>query len=83
MFMIVDKICYTILKEIGLGKCKNVSAIFKRTEFSYATILKKVREMEKFGLVKMEKDGRNYNLKLTEKGKKALDYLAFLMGEKE
>jgi len=83
MFMIADRISYTILKEIGIGKCKNVSAIFKKTEYSYATILKKVRKMEKMGLVEMKKNGRNYELKLTDKGKKALDYLAFLMGEKE
>jgi len=83
MFMIADRISYAILKEIGIEKCKNVSAIFKKTEYSYATILKKVRKMEKMGLVEMKKNGRNYELKLTDKGKKALDYLAFLMGEKE
>ncbi|RLI98588.1 MAG: hypothetical protein DRP00_01665 [Candidatus Aenigmatarchaeota archaeon] len=78
--MIVDEISYNILRLVSFNNA-DISRLFKTTKYSYATILNRVKALERMGFLKLERDGRKYNIELTEKGKKAFECMRFLRGE--
>ncbi len=78
--MIVDEISYNILRLVSFNNA-DISRLFKTTKYSYATILNRVKALERMGFLKLERDGRKYKIELTEKGKKAFECMRFLRGE--